>query len=472
MKGDTTSIIIPTKNEEKNIKELILKIIDIGIPTQYEIVVVDDSSDRTAEVAREVLARVVKGQGKGLGQAIIDGINTAIGDFIVVMDADLSHNPRAIPKLIDCIAHDGYDMAIGSRYVKNGGSEGWEFIRRVISRGACLLALPITSIKDATSGFFAFRKSLVSGIKLEPSSWKIMLEILLKAKPTRVIEVPIMFKVRKEGKSKFDKKQMVAYLKHLLLLALHKYQKLLKFGVAEGAGTVIIFILVFLLTELMGIWYMFSLGLATIIGFLFKYVANTVWTFKVVEDPDSADYEWRSFFRGSLIQKWWKQSIAKTVWGYVPNASLLLDIGCGSSPIITRYPGAVATDVNVKKLEFMQEKFPRAIYNKVPAEKLPYVEDSFDHVLCIEVLEHLPNPEKAISEIVRVLKLNGQAVIATPDYSKRLWHIAERFTPYKEKHIVQFTKEKLEEVCISYGLKPVAHKYIAGCDLVELFEKV
>ena len=123
--------------------------------------VVDDSSDKTAEIARMHGARVVKGKGKGLGQAIVDGIEAASGEVVVVIDGDGQHPPSAIPELLKPILEEGADMAIGSRYVRYGQVPGWSLSRRVVSRVACLLALPVTNVKDATSGFFAFRKSIL-----------------------------------------------------------------------------------------------------------------------------------------------------------------------------------------------------------------------------------------------------------------------------------------------------------------------
>jgi dolichol-phosphate mannosyltransferase len=466
------SIIIPTRNESKNITKLIDAIWRANVPNQYEVVVVDDSSDDTAEKARSVGARVVYGKGQGLGQAIIDGITKAYGDTIVVMDADLSHDPSALPAMILPILEQGYDMTIGSRYTKGGGTSGWELSRRIISRCACLLALPITSVKDATSGYFAFRKSLIKNVKLEASSWKIMLEILLKTKPTRILEVPIMFKVRELGKSKFDKTQMIAYLKHIGLLAFWKYQKFLKFCIVGGIGALITFSITWLATEFIGFWYMFSLVIAVIIATISNFTLNSLWTFKLAEDPNAPDYEWKSFFRGNLVQKWWKQSIAKTVWKWLPNTSTLLDIGCGSSPVITRYPEAVAIDTNELKLEFMRAKFPAANYSVMSATHLHFQGNEFDHIICIEVLEHLSSPKQAVKEMSRVLKENGKVIIATPDYSRKLWQVAERFTPYKEEHVMHFTRESLEELCAECGLKPTRYKYIATCDLIEEFVKI
>jgi len=159
--GNLVSVILPTRNEEGNIAQLLSHFNFASEKLQYEAIVVDDSSDNTAEIARRNGARVVKGKGQGLGQAIVDGIEASKGDIIVVMDADGSHRAEDIPKLLKPILEEGCDMTIGSRYIEGGSIVGWSLKRRIVSRVACLLALPVTRVKDATSGFFAFRKSIL-----------------------------------------------------------------------------------------------------------------------------------------------------------------------------------------------------------------------------------------------------------------------------------------------------------------------
>ncbi len=114
------SLIIPAKNEEVSISQLLEGIQDALLPykaeLEYEVVIVDDSTDRTAEIARSMGARVVKGRGLGLGQAIIDGIDASKSDVVLVMDSDLSHDPKAIPSLLKPILEQGVDIVIGSRY--------------------------------------------------------------------------------------------------------------------------------------------------------------------------------------------------------------------------------------------------------------------------------------------------------------------------------------------------------------------
>lgn len=466
------SIVIPTKNEEGNIGKLLTEIA-ASVSAPYETIVVDDSDNNLTIMRAAMLgAKTVKGQGKGLGQAIIDGIEASTGEIVVVMDADLSHNPHAIPELIKPILEQGCDMTIGSRYVKGGSSEEWTFVRKLISRVACLLALPVTRVRDATSGFFAFRKSLVEEAKLEPRSWKIMLELLVKANPTLVKEIPITFEKRVEGKSKLTSGQMISYVKHLGLLALHKYHKIIKFFVIAGVIYMLSAGLIYFFTEALHWWYMISVFVASAIGVSLRFLAEAKYVFGVTASPSEASYEWDAFYKGSFVQKWWKQSIAKTVWDWVPSSSSLLDLGCGSSPIITHYPNAIGIDVNKKKLEFIESKCPAITTKTASVDKsLPFMDRSFDYVLCIELLEHLSEPEKVVSEIARLLKRNGLAVIATPDYSKWLWHLAEKFTPYKEEHVARFSRKSLEAMCRKHNLVPVKHKYIATCDLCEMFRK-
>jgi len=218
----SVSIIVPCRNEQDNIVKL-LEEVKKASPF-YNVIVVDDSDDNeTKMLALANGAKVIDGQHKGLGQAIIDGLKAISGDVAVVLDADLSHSPSKIPELIKA-CQNGYDMAIGSRYVKGGSIVGWSFKRRLISLVASAIAYPITRIRDNTSGFFAVNKASLDGVELKADSWKIMLEVLVKT-GAKVVEVPIEFKDREAGKSKFNRKEVFAYLKHLIKLAYWKYIK-------------------------------------------------------------------------------------------------------------------------------------------------------------------------------------------------------------------------------------------------------
>ncbi len=249
------------------------------------------------------------------------------------------------------------------------------------------------------------------------------------------------------------------------------FRKLVKFGIVGSTGAVITWGGTWILTERLGLWYMTSVILATVLAILWNFLWNLKWTFAQYPDVSDPEYEWYSFYHGNVFQKWWKRSIAKTVWGWVPNEKIL-DVGCGSSPIISRYSNAVGLDTNAQKLVFMHQKLPNRLFINSKLEDRKFRNEMFDDIICIEVIEHCEHPSSIISEISRVVKNGGKVVIATPDYSKPLWHLAELFTAYKKEHISKFTRESLENICLYYGLKPVKYKYILGCDLIEEFRKV
>jgi len=225
----STSIIIPTYNECENLPQLIQRITTSMSNLNHEIIIVDDNSpDGTGQLAEQLAKqygsiKVIHRPAKmGLATAILEGIKHAKGNIIVVMDADLQHPPELLPKLHQAIL-EGNDVAIASRYVKGGKIEEWSLVRKIISKGAIMLAytlLPQTrKIKDPISGYFAFKKEILQNVDLSPIGYKILLEIIVKAKPKKIIEIPYTFKPRTKGRSKLSKKEMLHYIKHLIKLA-------------------------------------------------------------------------------------------------------------------------------------------------------------------------------------------------------------------------------------------------------------
>ncbi len=218
------SIIVPTYNERENLAELVDR---IAVVADVEIIVVDDASpDGTADLAQELSQRfnikVVRRAGKlGLSSAILDGFNAASSDIVGVIDADLQHPPEVIPKLIEAIK-GGAQVAFGSRKVPGGGVTDWPAWRKVVSWGAALLALPLTSIKDPMSGFFFIDKSIIKGMNLETIGFKLGLEIIVKCDYDTAVEIPFMFKPRTRGDSKLTGGEFTSYLRHLLRLYRYK----------------------------------------------------------------------------------------------------------------------------------------------------------------------------------------------------------------------------------------------------------
>ena len=228
-------LAIPTLNEAENIGPLLESLHDVLLtaPIGYEIIVVDDDSkDGTAEVAREYgrrdpRVRVFTRQGKrGLAGAVMYGWAQTDANLLGVIDADLQHPPEVLPRLLEPVMN-GNDIAIASRYVSNvnNGLGDWNRLRAFISRAGTLATAPLQKkdirIRDPLSGFFVVRRECIEGLDLQPEGFKILLEILVRARVRRPIEVPFHFGTRHAGKSKADFKVALAYFNLLGKLSRH-----------------------------------------------------------------------------------------------------------------------------------------------------------------------------------------------------------------------------------------------------------
>ena len=199
------SILIPTYNESKNIID-ILKSIGEHLPKNIltQTIVIDDNSpDGTGNLVEEYIKNVKKIAGntidiihrkakQGLSSAILNGIQNATGDTIIVMDSDFSHPPSIIPKMIDVLKQSQCDIVIASRYITGGGIQGWSLKRKLISKVATKIAKKGLGVKqrDPMSGFFAFKRNIINGLKFDAIGYKMLLEILVKTKGATVKEIP------------------------------------------------------------------------------------------------------------------------------------------------------------------------------------------------------------------------------------------------------------------------------------------
>lgn len=219
------AVIIPTLNEGKNLRTLI-PAIHCVLEESYIIVIVDDNSkDGTLEMV-ETLAElypvdiIVRPGKMGLASAVIDGIASVKADAYIIMDADFSHPPALLSRMREVL--QDYDLVVASRHVTGGGVENWPLRRRIISQGAILLAEPLTTIKDTTTGFFGIKAHCLKGVNLTPIGYKIGLEVFVRANWSTCLEIPFTFTDRANGHSKMGRKQMAQYLKQLAQL--YKYE--------------------------------------------------------------------------------------------------------------------------------------------------------------------------------------------------------------------------------------------------------
>jgi len=216
-------LVVPTLNEAGNIPVLLDRIRESLTSTRigYEILVVDDDSqDGTANAVKEYAkqdARVrlfVRKGARGLAGAVIHGWKQSDADLLGVIDADLQHPPEVLPSLVAPVL-DGADIAIASRYASGNGVSEWNKFRLFVSRAGTLATAPLQRkdlrVKDPLSGFFIVRRECIDGLELQPEGFKILLEILVKGRIRKAIEVPFEFGNRHAGKSKADFKVALQY---------------------------------------------------------------------------------------------------------------------------------------------------------------------------------------------------------------------------------------------------------------------
>jgi len=328
----TFSIVIPTYNESENILRLISEI-EKNLPTSdfTEIIVVDDNSpDGTGKLVEDCITKkgiktkekkssrtknhilkVVHRTGKeGLIPAILDGVRQSSGTNVLIMDADFSHPPEVIPKMMSELKRNPNSIVIGSRYIEGGKVVGWPARRKILSKGASTLArlgLNVKNVKDPMSGLFALPRELIQNISIATKGYKILLEILVKNKEIPVIEVPYTFTDRQSGKSKMSYNVIVNYAEAIWQLYQHGQKsdrvkiseqvnkrsvrfisKVGRYYTVSISGLVINYIVSFLLANdvansirlLSNEWYLEASIIGAIISMTSNFFLNKYWTFE------------------------------------------------------------------------------------------------------------------------------------------------------------------------------------------------
>ena len=212
-------VVLPTYNEAENLERMVDAVLE-NLPASRRILIVDDDSpDGTGRIADRlaakhddvsVLHRRVK---EGLGPAYIAGFRRALADgarLIIEMDADFSHDPACLPQML--AAAEDADLVLGSRYVEGGRVTEWGAVRRLISRGGSTYARAVlgVGVRDLTGGFKCFRREVLESIDLDAVTargYAFQVELTYRAIKAgfRVIEIPIVFRDRREGSSKMSK---------------------------------------------------------------------------------------------------------------------------------------------------------------------------------------------------------------------------------------------------------------------------
>jgi len=308
-KNPQVSIILPTYNESQNIVQ-ILQLIQKYIPKgiHSETIVVDDNSpDGTGKIVEDYVSNIKKiaentidiihrKAKDGLSSAILNGIQNAKGETIVVMDSDFSHPPQIIPKMIEAFKQYHCDLVVASRYMTGGNIQGWTTKRKLMSKIATVIAKKGLGVKtkDPMSGFFAFKKNIIKELNFDALGYKILLEMLVKTKGVNVKEIPYTFENRKFGSSKLDNGIILDYFKSVFKL--YKYGKIsekqekrtsvrflskaARFFTVGASGLGINYLVSLLFADgISNLWYIHATIIGIIASMTTNFLLNKIWTF-------------------------------------------------------------------------------------------------------------------------------------------------------------------------------------------------
>jgi dolichol-phosphate mannosyltransferase len=415
------SVLIPALNEGPNLAILLpwLKRILEELELSYEVIVVTTESDQgTGEAAVAAGARVLYQVSRGYGGALIDGVRASRGEYILTLDADLSHRPDFVREMWN--ARNAAEITIASRYVP-GGSATMPKYRLYLSRVLNVvfrrgLSMPI---RDLSSGFRLYRRSVFAPDTLKGRDFDLLEEILVKAfcEGWRVQEIPFDYMPREHGSSS---------------------ARLTRLGKAY-------------LRSYWGLW-------------------------KLRNSIEAADYDFRAFHSPIPLQRYWQKARFRITAALTAGEGPVLDVGCGSSRILSSLPeGSVALDILMRKLRYSRRFGVPLVH--ASGFQLPFPDASFGCVLSSQVIEHVPKESPMIDELCRVLKPGGRLVLGTPDYSRREWVYLEklyaRLAPggYADEHIAHYTRNELIELMKAKGLTHEQTRYIARAELIMAFRR-
>jgi dolichol-phosphate mannosyltransferase len=240
----------------------------------------------------------------GIISAVLEGIKSSTGRFIMVMDADFSHPPETMPRLIKELSNEPNCVVVASRYISGGSIVGWPHKRVMISSVAAKIAqhgLGLSYVKDPISGFFVFPRHIIDNIRIESSGYKLLLEILVKAEGIRVKEIPYTFQDRKYGKSKLDFGIKIDYLKSVWYL--YRYgrkskaitkdkeekrpsilflSKAARFYTVGASGLLLNYVVSAMFSKgfVSNFWFIYASTLGIILSITSNFFLNKIWTFE------------------------------------------------------------------------------------------------------------------------------------------------------------------------------------------------
>lgn len=349
------AVIVPTLNEQANIETVLANLAVALAGIEWEVLFVDDGSrDGTPELVTAIAAldrrvRLIRRFGRrGLASAVMEGICASTAPVIAVMDADLQHDERILPRLYAAVVKGDHDLAVGTRYSDGGSIGDWSKERAGISRFATRLAAPFlkTPVSDPMSGFFAIRRdaALAAAPRVSGVGYKILLDLIASTpEPLKVTEIPYEFRTRLAGESKLDEAVALEYLELLADKAIGRWipVKLVMFGAVGALGLLVHLAILGAAINAAALSFEIGQAIAVVGAMTFNFALNNRFTYR---DRRLAGWRWlgglASFyavcslgaiasvgvgtFVHQLDHRWWiagaAGAIVGAVWNYVGTA--------------------------------------------------------------------------------------------------------------------------------------------------------
>ena len=287
------AVIIPTLNEARNVTALAERLESVLSHLDWEAIFVDDgSTDGTVEELRALAQRTPRirflrrvGR-RGLASACVDGMMSTAAEYLAVMDADLQHDETLLPAMFDALASGEANLAVGSRYLEEGGTGTWDQKRVALSKLATWIAGKSMKVlcSDPMSGFFALRRDIIEAVaeKVQSRGFKILFDILTQPElPLAVREFPYVFHERIAGVTKLSCVVMADFAWLLLTRTLSRfaYAQFAMFCVVGLSGVGVHLAVLFLLHQRLGLSFLAGQVIATLCAMTSNYLLNNRVTF-------------------------------------------------------------------------------------------------------------------------------------------------------------------------------------------------
>jgi dolichol-phosphate mannosyltransferase len=287
------AVIVPTFNEKDNVVELFSRLESALQGISWEAVFVDDDSpDGTSDLIRSLAqtkpnVRCVHRIGRrGLSRAVVEGMLATSAPFLAVVDADMQHDEKLLPQMLQKLRDENLDMVVGSRYCAGGSVGAWDSTRAAMSRLATRLSRLIVKdpLSDPMSGFFLIRREAFSSAvrRLSGEGYKILLDLFASSpKPLKFAELPYTFRERVAGESKLDS----AVLWEYLLLIIDKTlghivpARFFLFSLVGASGLVIHFLTLWGVLQVTKLEFFMGQAIATLVAMTSNYALNNTLTY-------------------------------------------------------------------------------------------------------------------------------------------------------------------------------------------------